>query len=70
MSARAICGEMRKERTPVWLEMQKLDLPTGPDLPENPNTIGIRTEIMDILEVNDKEFRHGRPTGIHSDQVF
>ena len=40
--------------------MQKLDLPTGPDLPENPNTVGIRTEIMDILEVNDKEFRHGR----------
>ena len=37
--------------------MQKLDLPTGPDLPEQPNTVGITTEILDILEVNDKEFR-------------
>ena len=39
--------------------MQKLDLPTGPDLPDHPNMVGIRTEIMDILEVNDKEFRDG-----------
>ena len=40
-----------------YRKIQKLDLPTGPDLPESPNMVGIETQILDILEVNDKEFR-------------
>ena len=57
-----LSGEMRKG----GLEMQKLDLPTGPDLPESPNTVGIETQILDILEVNDKEFRDGRAGFVQS----
>ena len=37
--------------------MQKLDLPYSTD-----NTVGIETQILDILEVNDKEFRDNRDT--------
>ena len=37
--------------------MQKLDLPYSTD-----NKVGIETQILDILEVNDKEFRDSRDT--------